>query len=791
MIRMFKISGLIIILALIYSCKKSETPPSPDEIIIAKEVKVINNQTWNEQFISLDSANYTITFSKNITSSYQFKAGDIIVSAAGEGLLRKVQNVSESGNEIIVQTVPASLTEIIQQGSVEYDQPLTISQVKSIDYYYTGIKLKTDNSKGAEQSLFDWDINSVLYDNDGNLSTTGDQINLTGTFSCDWRFALKINVGLKAVLKEVKFGFESNENLDLQLLAGMQYSFEKKITLANVNFAPITVFIGTVPIVFTPQLKVSVGVDGSANASLTSEITQSISFKSGVQYLQGKGWSPFNTFNKTLGFQPPQLNMNAGAGAYLKPELLLKIYSVAGPYVNLKLYGRLDADLLQTPWWKLYGGITMNAGAKVDILDKLLLEYTVSDLVKYEEILAQATGKPVSLPTITTTEASLIAPTAANSGGDISDYGGAPVTARGVCWSTSANPTTALATKTSDGTGTGVFISNLTGLTANTTYFVRAYATNSAGTGYGNQVSFTTSAVTLTVPDVPTGVTATSGNGQVTVTFTAPVSNGGSEITGYTVTSNPGNITGTGSASPITVTGLTNGTAYTFTVTATNAIGTSLASSSSNSVIPSTTTTTVSDIEGNIYNTVIIGTQTWMAENLKTTKYNDGTAIPYVTDNTTWYSLLSPGYCWYNNDETTYKVTHGGLYNGYTVYSTNNGGKNVCPTGWHVPTDDDWTILTTYLGGEWMAGGKLKETGTNHWLSPNTAATNETGFTALPGGHRESSFYSTGSAGDWWSSTENSTSGANSRNLYYLQRSVNVNTLSKRWGLSVRCLHDN
>ena len=112
MIRMFKISGLIIILALIYSCKKSETPPSPDEIIIAKEVKVINNQTWNEQFISLDSANYTITFSKNITSSYQFKAGDIIVSAAGEGLLRKVQNVSESGNEIIVQTVPASLTEI-------------------------------------------------------------------------------------------------------------------------------------------------------------------------------------------------------------------------------------------------------------------------------------------------------------------------------------------------------------------------------------------------------------------------------------------------------------------------------------------------------------------------------------------------------------------------------------------------------------------------------------------------------------------------------------------------------
>ena len=296
-----------------------------------------------------------------------------------------------------------------------------------------------------------------------------------------------------------------------------------------------------------------------------------------------------------------------------------------------------------------------------------------------------------------------------------------------------------------------------------------------------------------TVPGAPTIGTAAAGNAQATVTFTAPVSDGGSAITGYTVTSNPGNITGTGTASPITVTGLTNGTAYTFTVTATNAIGKSVASSASNSVTPTASGTTVTDINGNVYNTVTIGTQTWMAKNLKTTKYNDGTAIPNVTDGTAWAALTTPSYCWYNNDATTYKATYGALYNWYTVNSTSNGGKNVCPTSWHVPSDDEWTTLTTYLGGETVAGGKLKETGTTHWTTPNTGATNETGFTALPGGHRyyDGTYYGIGSYGYWWSSTEYSTtSSAWYRFMYYSLASVYRYYYDKPSGYSVRCVRD-
>ena len=214
------------------------------------------------------------------------------------------------------------------------------------------------------------------------------------------------------------------------------------------------------------------------------------------------------------------------------------------------------------------------------------------------------------------------------------------------------------------GTGTASPIT-VTGLTNGTAYTFTVTATNSVGTSVASSASNSvTPAVPITVPGAPAIGTATVGNAQAVITFTAPVSNGGSAITGYTVTSSPGGITGTGSASPITVTGLTNGTAYTFTVTATNSVGTSVASSVSNSVTP--LATLISDIDGNIYNTVLIGTQVWMKENLKTTKYNDGTTIPNITDNNAAAALTTGAYSWYNNDVNN-KNTYGALYNWYAV----------------------------------------------------------------------------------------------------------------------------
>lgn len=196
---------------------------------------------------------------------------------------------------------------------------------------------------------------------------------------------------------------------------------------------------------------------------------------------------------------------------------------------------------------------------------------------------------------------------------------------------------------------------------------------------------------------------------------------------------------------------------------------------------------TVSDNNGNTYNTVTIGEQVWMDSNLKTTKYNDGTAIHLVTNVTLWNILTTPAYCWYNNDAATYKNTYGAIYNWYTI----NTGK-LCPTGWHVPSDGEWSTLIDILGGGSVAGGKLKESGTNHWLSPNSAATNSSGFTALPGGYQYAygSFDDIGVSGNWWSSTEDSNWSAWSWNVSYNNSGVLRVNYSKNCGFSVRCLRD-
>jgi uncharacterized protein (TIGR02145 family) len=199
----------------------------------------------------------------------------------------------------------------------------------------------------------------------------------------------------------------------------------------------------------------------------------------------------------------------------------------------------------------------------------------------------------------------------------------------------------------------------------------------------------------------------------------------------------------------------------------------------------------VTDIDGNVYHSVIIGTQTWMVENLKTTRYRDGTVIPNITDNTQWLNLTTGAYCDYSNNTSNTSI-YGRLYNWYAV---NN---NLAPTGWHVPTSAEWTVIANYLGGWSSAGGKLKENGTTHWNSPNTDATNETGFRALPGGIRNidppggtATFNGIGSSGCWWSAND-----YNGNPAYYTVNYSSIelfhsnNGWGKRYGYSVRCVKD-
>lgn len=219
---------------------------------------------------------------------------------------------------------------------------------------------------------------------------------------------------------------------------------------------------------------------------------------------------------------------------------------------------------------------------------------------------------------------------------------------------------------------------------------------------------------------------------------------------------------------------------------------------------------TVKDIDGNVYNTVTIGTQVWMVENLKTTRYRNGDLIHNETDDATWKKLTSAGYCWYNNDETANKTTYGALYNWYAVSEI----RNIAPLGWHVPTIDEWKILITFLGGNIIAGGKLKESGSSYWkkIDPDTCdgigfsalsekvglgwtgdTTNSSGFTALPGGYRYNfggKFSDIGESCFCWSTSESAEGNAVDIALVWDLAVVFSYSNIKQYGFSIRCVKD-
>lgn len=271
----------------------------------------------------------------------------------------------------------------------------------------------------------------------------------------------------------------------------------------------------------------------------------------------------------------------------------------------------------------------------------------------------------------------------AKSGGIVTNDGGSAILAKGVCWSISPEPTIA-DNKTTDGNGLGSFSSNISGLLLNTTYYLRAYATNEVRTSYGEQVTF-------------------------------------------------------------------NNLIY--------------------------------DKDGNHYNAVVIGNQIWLNKNLKTTKYNNGDAIPKVIGNTEWKNVTSGAYSWYDN-EISNKEIYGGLYNWYTV----NTGK-LCPFGWHVPSILEWEQLVSYVGGGDIAGDKLKTT--TGWAM-NGNGTDSYGFHGLPGGFRElGNFVEINYIGEWWSTNEwVEWLTAKTLLFYYEGIGIPVGT-PKNYGLSVRCVRDN
>jgi uncharacterized protein (TIGR02145 family) len=414
------------------------------------------------------------------------------------------------------------------------------------------------------------------------------------------------------------------------------------------------------------------------------------------------------------------------------------------------------------------------------------------------------------VPTVITDTATSITQTTATSGGEVTSSGGSSVTARGVCWSTS--PVPSLADNYSiDGSGTGTFISFLTGLTYSTLYYVRAYATNIVGTAYGNEITFTTlpAALAMVTTDTATNITSSTATSGGNVT-----SNGGASITArgvcWSTSSNPTlaadhTIDGSGLGTFISnLTGLAENTLYYVRAYATNSVGTAYGNEITFTTNqPFQCGDQMQDIDGNTYNTVQIGSQCWMKENLKTTTYNNNTPIPNVTDANSWSNLTTGAYVWYDND-ISWKDLYGALYNWYAV----DDSDGLCPIGWHVPTYYEWNTLVNYIGGMGSPngnkikscrqvnsplGGDCNTSEHPRWDECDTQyGTDDYGFSGLPGGYRTTSgLFDYIQTGGFWRCSLYGPPPLNLtwlRTLFNTSGGVGSGSFPEKIGSSVRCL---
>lgn len=402
----------------------------------------------------------------------------------------------------------------------------------------------------------------------------------------------------------------------------------------------------------------------------------------------------------------------------------------------------------------------------------------------------------IVLPTLLTVDISEITGTTAISGGEITYNGGGNISAKGVCWSLNPNPTV-LNSYTSDGTTTTSYVSYLTELAPNTTYYVRAYATNEAGTAYGDEKEFHTIIDPPTVrTSVVSNITPISAISGGDVSF-----NGGDIVTArgvcWSITPGPtvdDSATSNGSGTGVFTSDIKNldaSTTYYIRAYATNSAGTGYGDELEFSTLPACEGVTTFTYESITYNALEIGNQCWMRQNL-----NVGTKIDN-NNNQTNNSIIEK-YC-YNFLDANCDV-YGGLYQWDEImqYAASDNAeigttRGICPEGWHIPTSNEWAVLSNHLGGDDLAGGKMKEIGTTNWSTPNEGATNESGFTALPAGIRDIADNQTkylGFTTFYWSSSSPNGAEINTRSLQYQFTTFNTSTESKAFGYSVRCIKD-
>ena len=725
--------------------------PAPQCLIL--ETYVIPNTTTiipdedSSVIQDYDDVNGTITLDSLSDYAQAVSIGDVIIGQdndhAPNGFLRKVISKNSQGSSIVLETGPGTMTEAFESMNINETHQLLPSDVVSYNLYEGSSFIPN-----RDDETFLVGLACVLYDQDGNSSTTDDQISIDGQYSFTAELFAEIVMNW-FTLEKFEAGIVTSQDVSVDLTANMQWEFASEVEYDLAEF-----HLGAIPVGGVVWIVPTLTVEAHVNGDLTVTFVTGVSFSQELRYGFGYANDAYYNINqstKSFTYTPPEFTaeFNFETGASLNASCL--IYGVAGPYMAGKT-GFYFQSVLNADTCGLELTFDLNAilyalvGIECDLLN---LDYNQAFQL-YSQLIGNWIFPFFGTITIDTEPDSINASwalegpcsndTSGTGDGTLSEFGPGDYT---VVWGDVAGwakPSDELQVLEVDSTITfiGVYVEG-----------------DSSGT-----IIIDPNPDSLNAPWTLNGPDSyyISGNGDQSVNDLAPGEYAvvWGAVTGWT----------TPSSSPQV---LASGDSITFS-------GTYVEEGCG----------TVTDIDGNVYQTIQIGSQCWMMENLKVTHYRNGNSIPKVIGSTSWANLSTGAYCEYNNNPNNV-ATYGILYNWYTVNDTSN----IAPDGWHIPTYQEWNILIDYLGNYDVAGGKMKDT--ILWLPPNTGATNESGFSGLPAGHRSEygSYGGMGYSTHYWSSNEYDSTRARACNLNYSNaNAVNYNYFNKHYGYSIRCVKD-
>ncbi|WP_157609329.1 FISUMP domain-containing protein [Psychroflexus torquis] len=914
---MKKLLYLLVLLIFISGCEKDDDVTVLEPI---KEVEIINENNFTKltegtvivditEDINSVTANQ-IVINTTTEKIHNLQIGQFFVSGksqnAPNGFAREITDISKEGDVITFQIKQARFDEIYEEVSIDvkaeidYDNFIPVNKSKSLKSTQRPISVSYSDDLQA------FEINTVLYDDDGNYETTNDQLIWDGTFEIEENNSIFIFSSVPFTPKIF------NLSMYLKLKAVNTLSNTQEFDISSEPFelakVPLTLGLPT-SIAVNAFLVLRMGADGNITAAVSVSNETNITAFSTINYDNANDqWQLIqasppvsitteNSFNGSIELSvSPYIGVGltlaftsydtANAGIFLDSNLRFnanvntELPQINWDYgyffelnaeANVNVMGTfMDVDYDSTLWDSDYiqlgqGTYYLSSLENISPLDNEVLNTspivfewssTISEPVTYEVFMGTSetnldvvgtsssltytlTDTPAngtyfwkvfaknnddviiskssifsfefndspSVLTLTTNSITGITQNSATSGGNVTDDGGNAVTVKGICYSTTPNPTTADITS-NDGTGTGVFTSNMTGLTANTTYYVKAYATNSEGTAYGNEISFTTlNSSSTTEPaynPIPNdNSTNISLNGNLSFTEGNNTPTDATFKVYFDTNSNPNTVFNLdANVNTLNYSNLQEATPYYWKVQTISSSNDILAESPIWSFTTTDSSITVTDIDGNVYQTVQIGNQVWMAENLKVTQYSDGTPLTLVTSDTDWGNQLNDNtntsFCWYNDDVSN-KNIYGALYTFGAVIRgdvSDNNVQGICPVGWHVPSSAEKAELGNYLNANYgvnFTGGSLKQVGTTLWQPPNENATNETEFNALPSGGRNGSngtFFNLGISASFHISRELNTQ--NSQKFFVRTDSGQLGNSNspKNGGSSCRCIEN-